>query len=98
MYFYLLRIYLFFLDYRTILNNEVRFIMDSHSKTYEQFCFVKQKNIIMEETVFHNGKRKIICTNLNECNNCGGCRNSVLCSLWKNDKIVQDKCKNGECG
>lgn len=60
--------------------------MDRHSKTYEQFCWVKQKNIVMEETVYHNGKRRIVCTNLNDCAMCGGCRNSSLCKLWGGDE------------
>ena len=64
--------------------------MECHSKTYEQFCWVKQKNIIMEETVYHNGKRKVVCTNLNECDNSGGCRNRSLCRLWKKSEIQED--------
>ena len=65
--------------------------MDCHSKTYEQFCWVKQKNIVMEETLFHNGNRKIVCTNLNECNSCGGCKNKNLCKLW--NEFSQDGSK-----
>ncbi|MBR3767134.1 MAG: hypothetical protein IKL10_02720 [Clostridia bacterium] len=72
--------------------------MDSHSKTYEQFCWVKQRNIVMEETVFHNGKRKVICTSLSECNSsCGGCKNRILCKLWNKDINDNDKCKIAEC-
>ncbi len=71
--------------------------MDKHSKTYEQYCFVKEKNIIMEEIIFHNGKRKTVCTNLGECNNCGGCRNKILCSLWQKDKNASDGCKIDGC-
>ena len=56
--------------------------MDRHSKTYEQFCWVKQKNIIMEETVFHNGTRNVVCTCLRECMKSGGCKNKGLCRLW----------------
>ena len=69
--------------------------MDQHSKTYEQYCFVKEKNIVMEEICFHNGKRKIICTNLGECNNSGGCKNTILSKLWDKSTGVCDKCKNG---
>lgn len=68
--------------------------MDSHSKTYEQFCWVKQKNIIMEETVFHNGKREVVCTNLTDCNNCGGCKNKILIKLWEDGKSESDKYEN----
>lgn len=67
--------------------------MDSHSKTYEQFCWVKQKNIVVEETLFHNGKRKVICTNMSECNSCGGCKNKGLYGLWNSDKAEYGKCK-----
>ena len=72
--------------------------MDRHSKTFEQFCHVKQRNIIMEETVYHNGKRKIICTNLSECESCGGCKNNSLIKLWTGDNNDMDKCKNVESG
>lgn len=65
--------------------------MDSHSKTYEQFCWVKQRNIIMEETIFHNGNREIICTNLTECDSCGGCKNKSLCRLWVKGDTEKNK-------
>ncbi len=70
--------------------------MDSHSKTYEQFCWVKQKNIIMEETFFHNGERKIICTNLSVCNNCGGCKNRSLLKLWEQCKSDDINSQNAQ--
>ena len=57
-------------------------MMESHSKTYEQFCWVKGRNIVMEETVFHNGNRKVICTSIHECDNLGGCKNKSLKKLW----------------
>ncbi len=63
--------------------------MESHSKTYEQYCWVKGKNIVMEETIFHNGTRKVICTAVCECENSGGCKNKSLKKLWcieKNEK------------
>ena len=44
----------------------------------------------MEETVFHNGKRKVVCTNLNECDTAGGCKNRSLCRLWKKSGIDAD--------
>ena len=68
--------------------------MESHSKTYEQFCWVKQRNIIMEETVFHNGKREVVCANLSECNNCGGCKNRSLCKLWRENENDGFRYKN----
>ncbi len=70
-------------------------IMDRHSKNYEQFCWVKQRNIIMEETVFHNGKRKIICTCLDECIKNGGCKNAGLCRLWERCITDEDKLTDG---
>ncbi len=69
--------------------------MDRHSKTFEQFCFIKQKNIVLEETVYHNGKRKVVCTNLSECDNCGGCKNKILCKLWDDEN--GDYYKFGGC-
>lgn len=71
--------------------------MDCHSKTYEQFCWVKQRNIIMEETVFHNGKRKIVCTNLSECDSIGGCRNRSLCRLWKKSENADESDSQLQC-
>ncbi len=72
--------------------------MNSHSKTYEQFCWVKQKNIVMEETVFHNGEREVICTSLGECNSCGGCKNKSLCKLWSAIKKEDSFFDEGEKG
>ena len=60
--------------------------MESHSKTYEQFCWVKGRNIVMEETVFHNGLRRIICTSICDCENKGGCKNKSLKKLWGGEK------------
>lgn len=71
--------------------------MDSHSKTYEQYCWVKQRNIVMRETVYHNGKRRVVCTNLSECNALGGCQNKNLCMLWKNEAIQDNNHKNADC-
>ena len=71
--------------------------MNSHSKTYEQYCWVKQRNIVMEETIYHNGRKKVICTNLIECDSCGGCKNSILCKLWEADKNDSDKYKIVGC-
>ena len=61
-------------------------MMESHSKTYEQFCWVKGKNIVMEETVFHNGLRRVICTSICDCENKGGCKNKSLKKLWGGEK------------
>lgn len=67
--------------------------MDSHSKTYEQFCWVKGRNIVMEETVFHNGTRKVICTAVRDCEKSGGCKNRSLKRLW----VCEKKECDGEC-
>ncbi len=67
--------------------------MDRHSKTYEQYCWVKGKNIVMEETVFHNGERKVICTAVYECDQSGGCKNKSLKKLWCRKDCPQEKCE-----
>lgn len=59
--------------------------MEKHSRKYEQFCWVKQKNIVMEETVYHNGERSVVCADLPQCNKCGGCKNDTLKALWINN-------------
>ena len=56
--------------------------MQQHSMTYEQYCWVKQKNIVLEETVFHNGTKKVRCTSYQDCTGDGGCRNNALSWLW----------------
>lgn len=48
------------------------------SKAYEQYCWVLEKNIVFEETVFHDGARELRCTHFAECRECGGCRNGSL--------------------
>ena len=56
--------------------------MKKHSRAYEQFCWVLGKNIVFEETVFHNGTNQIACTHLKECMHNGGCRNEILAALF----------------
>ena len=56
--------------------------MKNHLLTYEQFCWVKQKNVVLEETVFHNGTKKVRCTSFSECGKDGGCKNSSLSVMW----------------
>ena len=56
--------------------------MKQHSTTYEQYCWVKQKNVVLEETVFHNGTKRVRCTSFADCNGSGGCRNNALNALW----------------
>ncbi|MBQ3086240.1 MAG: hypothetical protein IKM24_10200 [Clostridia bacterium] len=57
--------------------------MKKHFKSYEQYCCVLEKNIVMEETVYHNGTKSVICTTLPYCNKNGGCKNAVLRRLWE---------------
>lgn len=59
--------------------------LKKHSKSYEQYCCILEKNIVMEETVYHNGTKSIVCTCLTQCNRDGGCRNVVLRKLWEAD-------------
>ena len=57
-------------------------VLKQHSFAYEQYCWVKQKNVVLEETVFHNGTKKIVCTSFLECGGNGGCKNSTLNGMW----------------
>jgi hypothetical protein len=52
------------------------------SKSYEQYCCVLERNVVMEEATYHNGGIKLFCTNYPQCFTCGGCKNIIL-----NDKI-----------
>lgn len=61
--------------------------MRKHSKSYEQYCWVKQENIVFEETLYHNGTKRVICKNLSDCGRCGGCKNDVLKRFWENDRL-----------
>lgn len=49
--------------------------MDSHTKTYEQYCCVKGKNVAVEETTYHNGIKIYRCSMSQICKNC---KNSIL--------------------
>lgn len=60
--------------------------MKKHSRAYEQYCWILKKNIVFEETVFHNGTYKLSCMHLNECKNCGGCKNPILAELFDENK------------
>lgn len=52
--------------------------MNSHSFSYEQYCHIVSKNIIIEETTFHNGTKKLKCLNYHNCEKCGGCQNRFV--------------------
>jgi len=74
-----LRLFLRLLPY-----NDYRVIhLKKHFNSYEQYCCVLEKNIIMQETVYHNGTKSIVCTNLPYCEDIGGCKNAVLRRLWE---------------
>lgn len=45
--------------------------------TYEQYCTYLGKNIIVEEIVCDDGKRKVICTNTKCMNSEKGCKNKL---------------------
>lgn len=62
--------------------------MNKHSFTFEQYCNVVDKNIILEETTFHNGSKKLRCLNVHKCNSTmGGCRNNFI--LRRMEKSVE---------
>ena len=51
--------------------------MNKHCFTFEQYCNVIGRNIILEETTFHNGAKKIRCLNAHKCETMnGGCLNN----------------------
>lgn len=52
--------------------------MDRHLITYEQYCWVKNKNVVFQETVFHDGSKSTSCLFYPECAECGGCKNTTL--------------------
>ncbi|MBQ7637573.1 MAG: hypothetical protein IJS90_01555 [Clostridia bacterium] len=60
--------------------------MKKHSRSYEQYCWVLGKNIVFEETVFHNGTTALRCTHFYECSNNGGCKNRILSELFTENK------------
>ncbi len=52
--------------------------MNRHTRTYEQYCSVVGHNIIIEETMFHNGTKSSKCLNKAACEKNGGCTNKIL--------------------
>lgn len=44
--------------------------MDSLSKTYEQYCFIKGHNVAFEEITFHDGTKIYRCAMHTECKEC----------------------------
>jgi hypothetical protein len=46
---------------------------------------VVDKNIILEETTYHNGNKRIRCLNIHKCNQLnGGCRNTYVIRRMEN--------------
>ncbi len=54
--------------------------MNRHSFTYQQYCPVVDKNVIIEELTFLSGKKKIRCLYYHKCNckETGGCKNKYV--------------------
>ena len=52
--------------------------MKKHFITYEQYCCVLNRNVVMEEAVYHNGKKRLACTNAAACDAVGGCKNAII--------------------
>lgn len=61
--------------------------MDRHSFTYEQYCNVVGKNVIIEELTFHNGRKKVRCLHSYRCKDQGGCTNKYV--LRRIEKAVE---------
>jgi hypothetical protein len=54
--------------------------MNRHSYTYEQYCNVVGKNVIIQEQTFLSGKKKIRCLHFHKfkCDEAGGCQNKYV--------------------
>ncbi len=54
--------------------------MNRHSYTYEQYCPVISKNVIIQEMTFLSGKKKVRCLHYHKfkCNEAGGCKNKYV--------------------
>lgn len=53
--------------------------MNKHAYTFEQYCNIVGRNIILEETTYHNGSKKIRCLNFHKCDTLnGGCLNHYI--------------------
>ena len=66
--------------------------MSRQSFTYQQYCPVVEKNVIIEEQTYLNGVKKIRCLYYHKCN-CdenGGCRNKYV---KRKIEAVEKKCE-----
>lgn len=71
--------------------------MNRHSYTYEQYCNVVGKNIIIQEQTFLSGKKKIRCLHFHKykCNEAGGCQNKYVkrriekaAEKYENERVI----------
>ena len=76
--------------YRSILR-KVDFILDRHIFSYEQYCSVVEKNIVLQESSYYDGKRKLRCLNHHKCKKeLGGCKNRfVLRKQEMNENYIE---------
>ncbi len=64
--------------------------MKKHSRTYEQYCWVMEKNIVFEETTFHNGTQVVRCSRFGDCTKNGGCKNRSLLPVFDSKNAGND--------
>lgn len=66
-------------------------LLDKHIVSYEQYCSVVEKNIILQEISYYDGKRKLRCLNHHKCKKeLGGCKNRfVLRKQEMNEKHIE---------
>lgn len=57
--------------------------MNSHSKAFEQYCCIMKKNVVIEETTYHDGRRKLVCTMHPQCIEC---KNKILKCRFEYEK------------
>ncbi len=60
--------------------------MKKLSKTYEQYCCVLDKNVVVEEITYHDGKKVLRCTKQFECQTC---RNKILRDQFEKPEILK---------
>ena len=67
--------------------------LDKHIYSYEQYCSIVGKNIILQETAYYNGSKKVRCLNHNKCKHeFGGCKNKfVIRKQEKAEETIEKK-------
>lgn len=63
--------------------------MDSHSKTFEQYCCVKGRNVAVEEITYHDGSKCYRCSMHSVCEECN---NEILKNRF--EKSIKDEKKD----